>query len=197
MYDEPGFRPADRWQRFVAALSLWGAGGMAMAHPVHAGAGFGSGLLHPLIGIDHLLAMITAGLLLGRHLRRPVSGVLIFVAAFGSGLILASPGRVLPGVEYALIVTVLLAGLILWRVRTLSVRGLLGGLTLAAGLHGLAHGFEAPAMQASDWRSGTLLTALIVTTLAAGIGHALRDRPIWLQRTGLGVFGAGMLLLGS
>ncbi len=183
-------------QRLLAALVLWLALPVAMAHPGHGG-GLVAGLLHPLTGLDHLLAMITAGLLVGRHLRHPVPGVLIFVGAFGTGLILASPGRGLPGMETALIATVPLAGLILWRVRTLPAKGLLGGLALVAGLHGLAHGFEAPAMQAFEWRSGALLTALIVTTLAAGIGHTLRDRPTWLQRTGLGVFGAGMLLLGG
>ncbi len=192
-----GFRHAGRWQRFVAVLSLWGCGAMAMAHPVQSGGGFGSGLLHPLSGLDHLLAMITAGLLLGWHLRRPVYGVLLFVAAFGAGLLLATPGRVLPGLESVLIATVSLAGLILWRVRTLPVNGLLIGLVLMAGLHGLAHGFETPAMQAVYWQSGAVLMILFVSGLAAGIGHALRDHPTWLQRTGLGVFGAGMLLLGG
>ncbi len=183
-------------QRLLTALALWSVLPLAMAHPGHGG-GLAAGLLHPLTGVDHLLAMITAGLLLGRHLRRPLPGVLIFVIAFGVGLALATPGRGLPGMEYMLIATVPLAGLILWRVRSLPLNGLLGGLALVAGLHGLAHGFEAPAMQALNWRGGALLTALIVTTLAASIGHALRDRPTWLQRTGLGVFGAGMLLLGG
>ncbi|HEB67395.1 MAG TPA: urease accessory protein UreJ [Gammaproteobacteria bacterium] len=190
-FRSPSFR-----QRLLTALALWSVLPVAMAHPGHGG-GLAEGLLHPLTGLDHLLAMITAGLLLGRHLRHPVSGVLIFVAAFGIGLILASTGSGLPGMEYALIATVPLAGLILWRVRTLPAKGLLGGLALVATLHGLAHGFEAPAMQALYWQSGAVLMVLFVTGLAAGIGHTLRDHPTWLQRTGLGVFGMGMILLGS
>lgn len=183
-------------QRLLTVLALWSVLPLAMAHPGHGG-GLAAGLLHPLTGVDHLLAMITAGLLLGRHLRRPLPGVLIFVIAFGVGLALATPGRGLPGMEYMLIATVPLAGLILWRVRTLPANGLLVGLALVAGLHGLAHGFEAPAMQALYWQSGAVLMVLFVTGLATAIGHTLRDRPTWLQHTGLGVFGIGMILLGS
>jgi len=190
------FRLAGRWPHLVVGLSLWGAGSMAMAHPARSGTEFVSGLLHPMTGLDHLLALITAGMLLGRHLRRPVPGVLLFVAAFGTGLVWASPGHAVPGIETALVATVPLAGLILWRVHRLPVPGLIGGLAMVAMLHGLAHGFEAPAILAFEWCSGALLTALLVTTLATAIGHVLRDRPAWLQHTGLGMFGTGMLMLG-
>lgn len=51
---------------------------MAWAHPGHAAAGddaFTSGLLHPLLGVDHLLAMLASGMLalgmsVGRLRRR-------------------------------------------------------------------------------------------------------------------------------
>ena len=46
----------------------------ASAHPGHEGAGFVHGLLHPLGGLDHILAMVAVGLfaaqLGGRAVRR-------------------------------------------------------------------------------------------------------------------------------
>ena len=42
---------------FLAAASL-----PALAHPGHVEMGFADGMLHPLTGIDHLLALLAAGI---------------------------------------------------------------------------------------------------------------------------------------
>jgi hydrogenase/urease accessory protein HupE len=47
----------------IAAASLAFAAAVAFAHPGHDGASLATGLLHPLGGVDHIIALIAVGLL--------------------------------------------------------------------------------------------------------------------------------------
>ena len=51
-----------RLARLTAAAALLTIAAPAFAHPGHDGPGLAGGLLHPLTGMDHLLAMVTIGL---------------------------------------------------------------------------------------------------------------------------------------
>jgi urease accessory protein len=70
----------------VTAVSLLPA--VALAHPGHGEtSGFAAGALHPLGGLDHLIALVAVGVLAarlnGRWLAPPTAALLgIFVAAF-------------------------------------------------------------------------------------------------------------------
>ena len=53
---------------------------LAQAHPGHdAGVGFAAGALHPLGGMDHLMALLAVGLLAGRMRGRAAGAI---VAAY-------------------------------------------------------------------------------------------------------------------
>ena len=47
--------------KLLTAAALLTASASAMAHSGHAEGGFTSGLLHPMLGLDHLLAMAAIG----------------------------------------------------------------------------------------------------------------------------------------
>ena len=47
--------------KLLATAALLTASATAMAHPGHTEGGFTSGLLHPMLGLDHLLAMAAIG----------------------------------------------------------------------------------------------------------------------------------------
>ena len=57
---------------------------VAFAHPGHETAGMLSGMLHPLLGWDHLLAMVAVGMLLLKHAPQPVGDQAGAVACAGS-----------------------------------------------------------------------------------------------------------------
>lgn len=87
--------------RILAILLLCGQS--AQAHGTWTGAGgFVSGALHPFVALDHLLALATAGLVLGRDgMRLPLVAL---GAGLGAGLMLggfASP-LLLPGLALGL-----------------------------------------------------------------------------------------------
>lgn len=56
---------------FIVALCLFPALVQAHPHHVERGGGFMSGLSHPVLGLDHLLAMIAVGVLGAQMGERP------------------------------------------------------------------------------------------------------------------------------
>ncbi len=119
---------------------------VASAHTETGGVGgFVGGFLHPLSGLDHIVAMVAVGLW-GAYLGAPAMWLLpvIFpmVMAFGGALgVLAVP---LPGVEFCIAVSGVMLGLaVAFAVRPpLWVAGVMVGFF--AIFHGHAHGTELP-----------------------------------------------------
>jgi urease accessory protein len=126
------------------------APGVALAHPGHIGdAAFAAGFMHPLSGLDHLLAMISVGLLAAQLSGRALLAVpSTFVAVMALGGAVGAAGMPLPFVESAIALSVLVFGLAI--VARLNLRGLptmalVGAFAL---FHGYAHGIEMPAAAA-------------------------------------------------
>lgn len=117
----------------------------AEAHGGHGG-GFASGLLHPVTGWDHVIAMVAVGLW-GAFLGRPAIWVLpvVFplVMAFGGALgVLGVP---VPQVETGIALSAVVLGLLVAGAARLPLiwAGVIVGLF--AIFHGHAHGTELPA----------------------------------------------------
>jgi urease accessory protein len=92
---------------FAAALPA-----LAQAHPGHdAGVGFASGALHPLNGIDHLLALVAVGLLAARMGGRASAAIpATFLCTLAFGIVLGFEGVQLDHVETAILASVLVIG---------------------------------------------------------------------------------------
>ncbi|MCO6419378.1 HupE/UreJ family protein [Siccirubricoccus sp. KC 17139] len=153
----------------------------ALAHPGHGlEHGFAAGLAHPFLGLDHLLAMVTVGLLgglLGGAARFALPGA--FLAAMAAGAGLAMAGVALPGVEAGILASLIVLGAL----TALAVRlplGAMAGLAALFGLlHGAAHGAELPGGSAALYVAGFL----VATAALHGLGLALA-RPFapWARR---------------
>lgn len=178
----------------VAAPLLLLAAGAVLAHPGHDashGSGFVAGLGHPLLGPDHLLAMLAVGLW-SRHQPRGGLMPLLTVAGMLLGAGLAWAGIALPGVELSIALSVLLAGvLVAALVRLPSLVGA-GVILLFMLFHGHAHGSEMP-LGASliAYLAGFTLATLAITGAGRLAGGWLMARESRLLR-GLGVALAGV-----
>lgn len=181
-------------RRLPLALVLLGASGVAVAHPGHGvehGAFF-SGLTHPLLGIDHLLAMVAIGLWSLRQstaLRRATPWLAALGMIVGAGLAVA--GVAMPGVENAIALSVLLAGVML--ATLVRLPGAIGGTLVFAFLlvHGHAHGTEMPANASFLlFLAGFTLTTLAITLAARGIGQWLGRRDSRVLRVAGGAIAA-------
>jgi urease accessory protein len=152
----------------VIALLLAMLAAPATAHPLPgAGAGFAAGVAHPLLGLDHLLAMVAVGLWAGRIGDRARWAVpLSFISAMLAGCALGFTGLSLPHIEPMIAASVLVLGLL---VCTNSRSGVLPSavmVSLFAVFHGLAHANEIP-------EHGTVLTYVLGFTVATAMLHTI------------------------
>jgi urease accessory protein len=159
---------------FNLAILTLGTGGLT--GPAHAAVepftSFATGFAHPVLGIDHILAMVTVG----------VWGVLaggralwvwpaVFVSTMLTGFAASTVGLQLPGVPAAVAASIIVLGLMV----ALAVRAplWLGAalIGLFAFFHGHAHGTEAIAGSLVAYGAGFALATAGLH--AAGIGLAL------------------------
>jgi urease accessory protein len=170
----------------------------AFAHPGHDGASFSTGFFHPLLGIDHLLAMIAVGIWAAQS-RKSAVWVLpvVFPLMMVVGAALAVAGVHFPGVESSIAGSVAILGLLI----AFAVKMPLWAATLVVSafalVHGHAHGTELPAnASALTYGAGFVLaTALLhVTGLAFSlVGDKVAARNA-MRIIGAGVAATGMYL---
>jgi urease accessory protein len=131
--------------RLLAPALLLVLPGTALAHTGHGeAAGLASGLLHPLTGVDHVLAMVAVGLLAVRLGGRALWGLpLAFMAMLLLAGVLGMGGPGLP-VELGIGLSVVVLGALIAAGRPLPQALALALVAVFAGFHGYAHGAEMP-----------------------------------------------------
>jgi len=183
---------------YVVAL-MTGTIPALLAHPGHGQAGFVAGMLHPLTGLDHLLAMFAVGLLAVRVGGRAlwlVPGS--FMAAMFLGGLAAYAGMALPGAEWVIACSVLaVAPLVALAPRPTIV---LACLTVAACavFHGHAHVAEMSQQQSlGAFCAGFLLSTALIHATGILVGMLmLRTAPLQVLRlSGAAIAAAGVPLL--
>jgi urease accessory protein len=164
----------------------------AAAHDVAAASfSFAGGFLHPLGGIDHLLAMFAVGLLAaqlgGRALwLLPVTFVLVMMA----GALLGFAAFDLPGVEHAIALS--LITIALPAAFALSMPPLVAALYIGVfGLfHGHAHGSELPpGGEVISYVAGFATATALIHAAGVGFGIVSRGVPARLAAAAVGVIG--------
>jgi urease accessory protein len=163
----------------------------AAAHPGHEESGLAAGLLHPLTGLDHLLALLALGLWSGRQRQGavlpPVFLVLMALGASCAGMLGAA---MLPALELSIAATVLLLGVLAATALRMPPQ-LAAALTSLCGLlHGMAHGRELGGMASG---AGFLLASALLmgVGMAAGSGLGVRAR----RMAGAAIGAVGLCLL--
>lgn len=143
----------------------------------HTAYSWGSGLLHPLVGADHLLALLGTGLWLSQqHHKNRWSLVAIFAAVLAAGIAIGlnfTGVAFEPGIVASLIV---MGALVAAAAKVAFLPGALI-LALVAMSHGFVHGAEltAGAVGTFGFSVGLVaasLFAILLTTCAAGLMHA-------------------------
>jgi len=192
----------------LALFTLALQAGTAHAHPGHSHGptenGLVAGLLHPLMGLDHLLAMVAIGLI-AAQLSRPdnpgrqrqavwlVPGA--FLLSMIAGGLVGMNGSMLGGVEYGIAASIILLGsAIAWN-RQAPLVVSLAGAGVFGFFHGHAHGAEMPSIsQPALYALGFVLTTIGLHLTGVVSGRlALRTG---LGATSLRVSGAAIAVAG-
>jgi urease accessory protein len=180
----------------AAALAV---GGLAAPAFAHTGAGptheLAQGFLHPLGGLDHVLAMVAVGLyaaqLGGRSLWLLPAA---FVATMIAGGLLGYVGVPVPMVEQGIGLSVVAMGLVIalgLRLPTAAATILVGVFAL---VHGHAHGSEGAELASFlIYAAGFVAATAILHAAGIGLGLALErlgTLPATVFRRAAGVAGA-------
>jgi len=180
-------------------LVLTATAGSASAHPGDHAAGLVHGFMHPIGGVDHVLAMVAVGLfatVLGGRALWLVPGS--FVAAMLAGGALGMGGMELPFVEAGIALSVVVLGALValrWKAPLAAAMAL---TAVFAVFHGFAHGVEMPAdASGASYAAGFLVaTALLhVAGVALGLGLARIIDSRVLRTGGAVIAAAGLGLL--
>lgn len=119
-----------------------------MAHELEGGSSAIAGFLHPLLGLDHLLAMVTVGLLSAQIGGRAIWLVpATFVGTMAVGGLLGYAGLPLPLVEIGITGSVVILGLALVANQKIPLWIAMVFVAFFAFFHGHAHGAELPAVE--------------------------------------------------
>lgn len=157
----------------------------ALAHPGHPGdqGVFAQGLMHPLGGIDHVLAMVAVGLWAATAQdRRAIWALpLTFVAAMVAGFAIGARGVALPAVEPLILASSVVLGLAVALALRPALAFAMPVVAIFGVMHGHAHGAEGPA-------SGLI---------AYAAGFALATAGLHLTGIGLGRLGGARILGGA
>ena len=189
----------------VAAAAIALMPGIALAHTgVGDTSGFSHGFVHPLTGIDHLLAMMMVGVFawqLGGRALWLVPLTFVLVMAIGGAFGVA--GVSIPFVETGIALSVIVLGAAVAFRLSMPVAIAVALVGLFAVFHGHAHGEEMPENAAGlAYGLGFMLATVALHLAGIGLGFLIgriadERGPAVVRITGGVVAVAGLALLGG
>lgn len=187
-------------KKLILSAALAALAAPAMAHTGHDhGFGLLNGLAHPLLGADHLLAMVAVGLWSGFVLPRRVwAGAAAFLTAMLAGAGLAWAGVGFPMVEGAILASVVVFGLLTLIARrgqsaTVTTASL-AAIAAFALAHGHAHAAEATG-GALGYVAGFLAATAALHLSGIAVARAVAGRPLAQRALGAGIAASGLLMM--
>ncbi len=163
----------------VSAATILSVGLMTsptLAHTGGHGTGMMMGLAHPLLGLDHLLAMLAVGLWAAmRPAKMAWQGPMVFLAMILVGAVLGISGLAYSAVEPGILASVLLLGLMVATGRHLPASAGLAAIAVFAMMHGQAHGLAAGEGSGMGFVAGMLAMTAGLHLLGYGLGKRLHQ----------------------
>lgn len=184
-------------------LTLVGMGLMVLLHS-YGGGGLLSGFLHPLLGLDHLLAMLAVGVLSAQIGGRAIWTVpATFVIVMAVGAVLGIVGVPIPFVEFGIVASVIVLGVAIVANRRVPEWAAIVLVAMFALFHGHAHGTELPALTDTvglmiAYIAGFLIATAGLHVIGALIGMSAVRNPrgtTLLRASGVLIAAMGVFLL--
>ena len=164
------------------------------------GGGFMSGLTHPVLGFDHLLAMLSVGILSAQMGGQAIWRVpLTFVLVMLGGGVLGINGVPLFSVELGIAFSVLALGIAIALDKKLSPLWAMVFVGFFAIFHGHAHGAEMPSLSKPVFYACGFVIGTagihIAGVLIGIIAERLKEGTQVLRYVGAGIAGVGFHLI--
>lgn len=171
-----------------------------MAHPGYGGdSSLLGGFVHPLGGIDHLLAMTAVGLFAAHLGGRALWAVpATFVAVMALGGIFGAVGVSLPFTEAAIALSVLVFGFVIFSGITPPVLAAMALVGIFAAFHGHAHGAEMPVgASGAVYGIGFMAATALLHGFGIMLGLAIGRFEEALRRLAMQTCGVAIALVGA
>lgn len=181
----------------ILAATLAAAASTAFAHPGHgAEGGFAAGFLHPIGGLDHILAMLAVGLWAASFEGKARWALpAAFIGMMTIGFVFGLNTNTIAMTEQGIAASVLVIGLAAAWLQRLPIIAAAAMVGIFALFHGLAHGAETSG-EAVGFATGFVISTALLHAAGFLAGAAFRQN-IWLTRslgTAIGSFGLYLLL---
>lgn len=189
-------------QKFILFLLFTIIPFVAEAHVINNEfSGFSEGLAHPLSGIDHILAMLSIGLLASQSGKNAGWILLSFITFMLVGLLVGLEQISIPFVEIAIAFSLVMSGLLLTKILKAYNFLLCIFISFFAIFHGHAHGSEL--IDINQWLKysfGLMISTILLCLVGFFTGLTLNKTNIKskiLQFSGIIVSLAGGILLAT
>lgn len=187
------------WRSLIIAfVLLWPTA--AFAHERGGEAiGFASGFEHPIVGLDHVLAMVAVGLW-GAQLGPPAIWILpiTFPIVMAFGGMLGLIGVQLPGVEVSIALSAIALGFMVLREARPNLWAAAILVAFFAIFHGHAHGSELPpGANGILYSIGFVIATGLLHAVGIGIGtiHRWPQGRVLMRAAGVAILGGGFVFL--
>ncbi|MGJ8646399.1 MAG: HupE/UreJ family protein [Marinomonas colpomeniae] len=172
----------------------------AYAHAVPGAGGFMSGLSHPILGFDHLLAMLSVGVLSAQMGGKAIWKVpATFVIVMLVGGVLGMEGVKMISVQLGIAVSVLALGLSITIEKKLPAFIAMIFVGFFAVFHGFAHGVEMPYLAKPEYYAlGFVVGTASIHIAGVVVGvffQKIKDGQQLLRYLGAAIAGIGFYLI--
>jgi len=167
----------------------------ALAHTGHEAGSLASGMMHPVGGLDHVLAMVAVGLWAAQTGGRALwAAPLAFVGAMLAGGAMGMGGIGFPAVEPMILASIVVLGAVVALAARVPLVPALAVIALFGVAHGHAHGAEGPATGMAAYAAGFALATAVLHGAGLALGFGLARLAFAVRMLGLGAAGAGLAL---
>ncbi len=183
-------------KKSLISLALLGFANSSLAHTGHGTGQLLAAFVHPFTGLDHLTVFLAMGFFIAQRAPFRLSQLLNMIVLLGIGMFLGQQGLYAPMVEVAIACSVTVLGVVSFKHWMPDQRVLVGMMSTAAVLHGLAHGVLLQSLPLSQVLSTSvmmLLGALVIVVLGLALANNALVKRIAIQQW----LAAAMLVLGS
>lgn len=183
---------------FAVLLSLASFPAAAHENEVILYGPFLGGFTHPVLGLDHFLAMVSVGIvsaIIGGRAIWTVPGTFVVFMTFGALVGWLGAAVPMEFIETGIAASVILLGAIIAIYRAVPAMYVAIPIAFFGTLHGFAHGAEIPSianpyLYAAGFLSGTIF----IHVVGVVIGDV--SKKYAFGRTGMRIIGAGFMVLG-
>ncbi|WP_158967273.1 HupE/UreJ family protein [Paraglaciecola sp. L3A3] len=163
--------------KFIILLSTLFISNLVYAHEMSGGGGFITGLTHPVLGLDHLLAMLSVGILslqIGGRAIWMVPATFVLVMLIGG--VLGMQEIALFSVELGIAISVLVLGIAIAIDKKLSPLLAMLFVSFFAIFHGHAHGTEMPYLSSPVFYAlGFVLSTACIHLVGVFLGYSAKS----------------------